>query len=272
MKLCERRGCDVWFEPRRPHHRFHSEKCRYEAWAEERENSSEAAAQRVGGGDVHPLAEARAAQESSKLKSDLSELVYQGIISRLERGPVHADDLEPIFPPEHRGLCRRLTGAQFGSLASRHYIVERERRKSAVPSRKGAKSGVFEFTRLGREKLAGVGGNNREGTTSVAADALDRPAGCLSFPAHGARLSITADPGEVVSGDSPCVPGAPVPMQRGRDRQVRAAGSSTENPTGSSPRNRASGTSGAAADAQPGRLFELSAPRPLNPLTDAEAA
>ena len=112
----------------------------------------QAARQRV---EEHPLAEARADQEASDLKSKLSQIIYQGIVDRLRFGPVHADDLEPLFPPEVRDVCRRLVGAQFGSLASRHYIVERERRKSSVPSRKGAKSGVFEFTQTGREKLVG---------------------------------------------------------------------------------------------------------------------
>lgn len=105
----------------------------------------------------HPLVEAREAQEATKLKDHYSQVIYQGIVERLERGPVHADDLEDLFPDSDRTICRKLVGAQFGSLASRHYIHEVERRKSSVPSRKGAKSGVFEFTRLGREKLAGTG-------------------------------------------------------------------------------------------------------------------
>jgi hypothetical protein len=103
----------------------------------------------------HPLVEAREAQEATKLKDHYSQVIYQGIIKRLERGPVHADDLEDLFPDSDRTMCRKLVGAQFGSLASRHYIREKERRKSSIASRKGAKSSVWEFTQKGRERLAG---------------------------------------------------------------------------------------------------------------------
>jgi hypothetical protein len=105
--------------------------------------------------NIHPLREAREEQEATDLKSKLSQIIYQGIVDRLKQGPVHADDLEPLFAEEVRDVCRRLVGAQFGSLASRGYIVEHERRKSKVPTRKGAKSGVFIFTAKGRAKLVG---------------------------------------------------------------------------------------------------------------------
>ncbi len=123
------------------------------------------------GAGKHPLADARALQETSELKSHWSQVIYQGIVSRLEHGPVHADDLEPLFPAndEERSMCRKLVGAQFGSLASRRYIHEVDRRKSSAPSRKGAKSGVFEFTRKGREKLAGVGGGFAASSPSATA-------------------------------------------------------------------------------------------------------
>jgi len=107
---------------------------------------------------THPLVEAREAQEATKLKDHYSQVIYQGIIERLERGPVHADDLEDLFPESDRTMCRKLVGAQFGSLASRHYIREKERRKSSIASRKGAKSSVWEFTKKGRDRLVGVGG------------------------------------------------------------------------------------------------------------------
>lgn len=181
----------------------------------------------------HPLAEARAEQEASDLKSKLSQIIYQGIIDRLKFGSVHADDLEPLFPEEVRDTCRRLVGAQFGSLASRHYIQEVDRRKSTVPSRKGAKSGVFEFTRTGREKLVGVGGrgiegpqsphsgesptsdtDNPEGTSAICTSSqdggtLDRPGGPWSVhSANGAGQQVVG----VDSGDElPGGPAAPPP-------------------------------------------------------------
>lgn len=143
--------CGDAFEPKRPHARFCADRCRAIDW---RENEGEGGSERV---QEHPLREAREEQEATDLKSKLSQIIYEGIVDRLKYGPVHADDLEPLFAPEVRDICRRLVGAQFGSLAARGYIVEKERRKSSVPTRKGAKSGVFVFTRKGREKLAGAG-------------------------------------------------------------------------------------------------------------------
>jgi hypothetical protein len=142
--------CGRPFEPKRPHQIYDTRECRYQGWIE---NEVEAASQRV---ERHPLVEVREVQEATKLKDRYSQVIYQGIIDRLERGPVHADDLEDLFPDSDRTMCRKLVGAQFGSLASRHYIREKERRKSSIASRKGAKSSVWEFTQKGRERLAGA--------------------------------------------------------------------------------------------------------------------
>jgi hypothetical protein len=215
--------CGRSFVPKRPHQKYDHQECRYQGWIQQQ---VEAARQRV---EEHPLAEVRADQEATDLKSKLSQIIYEGIVDRLRFGPVHADDLEPLFPPEVRDVCRRLVGAQFGSLASRRFIVERERRKSSVPSRKGAKSGVFEFTKLGREKLiagvdvgrgatsreaadsdaeaagihpgdqsaAGVDSEHREGSAAKSYDkpsgTLDRPAPFSSGDPSGARAAV--DPG-----------------------------------------------------------------------------
>lgn len=128
-------------------------------------------------GDPHPLAAARATQEASKLNRDLGALIRAAIIRRLSEPPyrVHADDLEGDFPAEHVARCRKLAPAQFGGLAGAGDIREVERRKSTVPSRKGAKSSVYEFTISGRRKLlagvsAGGPGNPPGGVTAVSAD------------------------------------------------------------------------------------------------------
>lgn len=111
--------------------------------------AAEAALQRV----EHPLQEVREAQEAAK--AEWSAGIYAEIVRILTvRGSFHADDLEPMgIPDEHRNLI----GAQLGSLVARRYIHETGRRKSSNPARKQAKSSVFEFTRIGRERLAGVG-------------------------------------------------------------------------------------------------------------------
>jgi hypothetical protein len=106
---------------------------------------------------VHPLAEARAEQEASDLNSQLGQVVYNAIIDRLKvAGRVHADDLEPYFPPEHRLRCRKLIGGQFGSLSGRKYIEPVEYLKSSVPARKGGKSWAYRFTALGKATLVGT--------------------------------------------------------------------------------------------------------------------
>lgn len=140
-------GCRASLAGMRADAVYHSEACKKRA---QRRYSRDKA------GTVHPLAEARADQEASKLKSDLSALIYQGIVERLTVAPLHADELEPLYPAEHRNLCRKLAPAQFGSLASRRYIRKIGERKSKFRSRNAAKSGIYEFTRLGRERLVGV--------------------------------------------------------------------------------------------------------------------
>lgn len=162
----------------------------------------------------HPLVEARAEQEAPKLNSELGDLVYQAIIDYLrQHGKVFVDDLEGYFPPEHEERCRRLVPGQLGSLRGRRYIQPtREYRKSAVPARKGGKSWVYEFTRLGREKLTagvGVGGPSSQ-------DAGTPPCARTGRAAAGIPTA-SADPGEqsAAQGDV----GDPSPKGTDRPRQ-----------------------------------------------------
>jgi hypothetical protein len=161
-RTCKHGPCGKSFEPSDSRQEFCDSTCRannhYAAHPEKGRSVQPTPLQSVA---THPLVEAREAQEATKLKDHYSQVIYQGIIERLERGPVHADDLEDLFPDSDRTMCRKLVGAQFGSLASRHYIREKERRKSLIASRKGAKSSVWEFTKKGRERLAGVGAGSR---------------------------------------------------------------------------------------------------------------
>ena len=151
--------------------RFCSDSCRTRHKNEARKQSAtDTRVNGASGAVVHPLADARAAQEATELKSHWSQVIYQGIVDRLKQGPVHADDLEPLFPAneEERVMCRKLVGAQFGSLASRKYIQSTgEYRKSKVPTRKCAKSWVYEFTQRGRDRLVGVGAGTSLGRAQV---------------------------------------------------------------------------------------------------------
>jgi len=202
--------CGRAIEPKRPHARFCSDRCRAIDW---RESNGEDAGERV---QEHPLREVREEQEATDLKSKLSQIIYQGIVDRLKYGSVHADDLEPLFPNEVRDICRKLVGAQFGSLASRGYIVESERRKSKVRSRKGAKSGVFIFTTKGREKLAQSPATNREGSAAEIAGTLDRP------EADSLRRSTSS------GARQECVAGSEEASEAGRGHSASASDASSE--------------------------------------------
>lgn len=187
---------------------------------------------------THRLADARGQQESSDLKSKLSQIIYSAIVDRLKYAPVHADDLESAFPEQYRDICRKLVGAQFGSLASRHYIEEVERRKSSVPSRKGAKSGVFAFTAKGRHTLVGTSADPITPLASslkpgdvpgVSTDSGESEASAgrspVADPAPSAgQAADKRDQGRPPS-SSAAGTGSPENSDGGRDRQVRGAGS-----------------------------------------------
>jgi hypothetical protein len=156
---------------------------------------------------VHVLDDARGQQEEGKTSSDWALLAREHVMrTLLETGWFTADDLDPLGIPEHyRRSVHGLVTAYFRG--KQPYMEEAGRRKSERPERKGAKNTVFRITvkgrrelpallkgltiQLGREKLAGVGSANREGSAAANHGTLDRPA-----PNPGARSSDTADPGE----------------------------------------------------------------------------
>ena len=123
-------------------------------------------------------------------------LVREGILDVLaSRSSFHADDLEPLgIPDEHRNVI----GSQIAKLVNQRWLQETGRRKSTIPSRNGAKSGIYELTPLGRMKLlAGVGSDNPEGTAPPSdRGTLDRPAVIGTPGGNGAGSSLAADPGE----------------------------------------------------------------------------
>lgn len=142
-----------------------------------------------------------------------------------EHEPFHPDFLEHIILDEHRGVIGRAVMA----LVNKRLIVKCGRRKSTIPSRKGAEANEYRLTELGRDRIAGVGGgfaaavslsggaatghsphsgdrsivgvgtNNREGSALSNGATLDRPASssqCVGTTPTGARSSLGADPGE----------------------------------------------------------------------------
>lgn len=111
---------------------------------------------------THPVAEARSLQEAHK--GDWSSAVKWAIAETLwATGRFHADDLLNLNLP---GTDRNVIGAQIGGALARRWMIESGvRRRSANPSRHGAKSCVYEITDLGRERLAGMFTRRREDST-----------------------------------------------------------------------------------------------------------
>jgi hypothetical protein len=93
-------------------------------------------------------------EEQEAAKSHWSQIVREGIIDVLRgTGFYHADDLDQLgIPDEHRNII----GSQTAKLVNQKWIEEAGRRKSVLPSRNGAKSGIYRLTELGREAITGV--------------------------------------------------------------------------------------------------------------------
>ena len=207
-RTCRYQPCSKEFTPNHPRQEFCEPTCRASQHYLEHPEKG-----RVLPGDAlqcvatHPLADARAQQEESETNRQFGLLIRQAIVDRLKTtGTCHADDLEPLYPANEleRKRCRRLAGAQFGSLASSKLIREKERRKSSVPARKGAKSGVYEFTKAGWDRWGTAGvSSGRTGAEPAAT-------------AHSGEESSAGDPGTIgpggalrTSAPSPCASAAP---------------------------------------------------------------
>lgn len=107
--------------------------------------------------------------------------------------PFHSDDLEHVIPDEYRGVISLAVMA----LVNKKLIIGCGYRKSAIPSRKRSPSQEYRLTELGRNRIAGVRSDNREGTAVHEDGTLDRPGADSVRASHsGARSSLTADPGE----------------------------------------------------------------------------
>lgn len=132
------------------------------------------------------------------MSSDYQAVAEEAILDHFrnpEHEPFHPDDLWHVIPDAHRGVISLAVMA----LVNKKLIVGTGvYRKSAIPSRKRSPSQEYRLTELGRDRIAGTGSANREGTVGLASGTLDRPA---TF--HGARSSDTADPGECSGGDRP---------------------------------------------------------------------
>jgi hypothetical protein len=198
-RICRYRPCSKEFTPNHPRQEFCEPTCRAsQHYLDHPEKGRVLQGDALRSVATHPLADARVQQEESKTNKCFGLLIRQAIIDRLKTvGECHADDLEPLYPANDldRKRCRKLAGAQFGSLASPHgggpLIREKSRRKSTVPERKGAKSGVYEFTKAGWD---------RWGTARVDGDEKGTGERSTCRPFSGASVH----PGE----SGPIVPGS----------------------------------------------------------------
>jgi hypothetical protein len=166
------------------------------------------------------IAEVRAEQEAAK--THWSMIVREGIIEVLKAtGAYHADDLDHLgVPDKHRNII----GSQTAKLVNQKWMIEAGRRKSVIPSRNGAKSGIYQLTALGKQKLVGVsagvpspqgtegascpvsagvdsgekptGSDNPEGIAGCESGPLDRPGGFNPTAPNGAGSSLAADSGK----------------------------------------------------------------------------
>lgn len=255
-RSCEH--CGVTFTPKRPHGRFCSDVCRYEAWVAANENSRENGGQRVGG---NPIAEVRAGQEAAK--SHWSAIVREAIIEALRsKGTFHADDLHPLgIPAEHRNII----GSQIARLVNQGWMVECGRRKSATASRHQAKSNVYRLTRAG---AAGVGGSGNLHPNGPAADPGDAGVGAgVSDPQESEGAPFLPSPwgASANSGDAAGVSAA----NRGDGEGSVEPEGTRESPV---PAPYCADPGGSADRPESPALFDLPPEPPLNPLRDSEAA
>lgn len=195
VRYC-RCGCGASLDRMRVGAVYHSPACRMRAKRAEKANKART---------EHPLAEARAEQEASKLNDHLAQIVYNAIIDRLKvAGDCHADDLEDYFPDEHRDRCRKLVPGQLGSLRGRKFIQPTaEYRKSKVPARKCAKSWVYIFTEKGRATLVGASAESAREPGPMPDVAPDHRISdrCTGSGENGAGVSESVRPEEVTSVD-----------------------------------------------------------------------
>ena len=93
-------------------------------------------------------------------KDDWKRIVREGIAEVLDAtGQFHADNLRPLeIPADHKPVI----GTVVGALVRQGKIIEVARRRSEAPERHGAKSGVYELTELGRDRLAEHLGRDQE--------------------------------------------------------------------------------------------------------------
>jgi len=134
------------------------------------------------GGNVRRVQDARSLQET--FKAELSARIREAIVTALDRGQYHADDLASLeIPAEHLNCV----GSQVALLVRQGVMRKTSMRRNRAAASNARWSGVYEYEADGREKLAGF-------STGVQV-----PRGSDVAPCRGVGRSTSAESGE----DSP---------------------------------------------------------------------
>ena len=221
----------------------------------------------------HPLQAVRDERATKKHNRDLGGLIKQAIVDQIKTtGECHADDLVGLYPVGEVDLCRRLATAQFGSMTGAELIREKERRKSTISARKGAKSGVYVFTEKGRAQLVGRSSGIGDGASP----------GALARAASGENAGAGSDTNREGQGVSSCAASLdrPAAEESSREEALPGARSSSgaagSGASGVGAVNEGADTSVGLGGTDPAgaRLFELDSARerPRSAITDPRAA
>ena len=162
--------CERSFEPKRPHHVYDDQECRYQAHIEREVLAAEASDQRVEG-RVHALDDARGQVEEGPTSAQWALIAREHTMrTLLETNYFSAEDLESLGIPEHyRRSVHGLVTAFFRG--PKPFMDEAGRRKSERPSAKGRKITIFRISARGRRELPKLLNDLQREIAGVHADA-----------------------------------------------------------------------------------------------------
>lgn len=198
MRNCQ--WCGEQLVGKRLHAEYCDSSCRGKAthWRQSRSGDRE---KTLGSASPPPIQAIREEQEAAK--AHWSMIVREGIIEVLKAtGAYHADDLDHLgIPDEHRNII----GSQTAKLVNQKWIEEAGRRKSILPSRNGAKSGIYKLTEFGKKKLVGEGGGSAAGSSGVVSVAPGHSSlsGEKGFEGAVATSSVPSEPAARLFDDAP---------------------------------------------------------------------
>jgi len=151
---------------KRSHAKFCDSSCRgkYTLWKQGRSADSEKALGTARPAPIQVIREGQEA-ETERWATVVDEAIRQYF--RDNPGEVfHADDIEHLGVPDQ--YRKSVVGSQIAKWVNRKWMVGVGYRRSAIPSRNGAKSQEYRLTDVGRKVIAGDGvGNGMRGSREV---------------------------------------------------------------------------------------------------------